>query len=519
MRSMGDSGVWEILVPDAEVGQCYKYLILGPDGVWRDKADPLATRTEAPPKNASVVYESHYDWKDADWLARRADRHPHQEPVSIYEVHLGSWRPGLSYVDLADQLTGYLVEMGFTHVELLPVMEHPYGGSWGYQVTGYYAPTARFGSPDDFRYLVDRLHQAGIGVILDWVPAHFPRDEWALARFDGTALYEHADPRQGEHPDWGTLVFNFGRDEVRGFLIANALYWTDEFHVDGLRVDAVASVLYLDYSRDPGEWVPNEFGGRENLSAIEFIKQLNTVVFGEQAGVMMIAEESTSWPMVSRPVDAGGLGFSHKWNMGWMHDTLSYFANDPVHRKWHHHELTFGLLYAFTENFVLPLSHDEVVHGKGSLLNKMTGDEWQKFANLRSLYGWMWAYPGSKLVFMGSEIAQWTEWSEARGVDWAALDGERHRGVQELFRAVNREARTHPALYERDHHPAGFRWLDADDADNSIYAFLRFSSDGHDVVACLANFTPVPRDVYRVGLPWPGEWSVLLDTNAQYFGG
>jgi len=520
LEPVESSGIWAGFVAGIGAGARYKFEVVGADGALKLRADPMARAAEVPPANASVVVgEPEHVWGDSDWLARRSAEDVVNRPLRIYEVHLGSWRMGLGYREAAHQLAEYVLDLGFTHVEFLPLAEHPYTPSWGYQVTGYYAPTARFGTPDDLRYLVDYLHQRGIGVIMDWVPAHFPRDEWALARFDGTALYEHADPRQGEHPDWGTLVFNYGRDEVRGFLIANALYWMDEFHVDGLRVDAVASMLYLDYSRNPGEWVPNEFGGRENLSAIEFIKQLNTVVFGEQAGVMMIAEESTSWPMVSRPVDAGGIGFSHKWNMGWMHDTLSYFANDPVHRKWHHHELTFGLLYAFTENFVLPLSHDEVVHGKGSLLNKMTGDEWQKFANLRSLFGWMWAYPGGKLIFMGSDIAQWTEWSEARGVDWAALDGERHRGVQELFRAINREHRAHPALFERDHHPAGFRWLDADDAANSIYAFLRFSSDGRDVVACLANFTPVPRDVYRVGLPWAGEWSVLLDTNAVYFGG
>ena len=514
------SGLWSGFVPGVGPGTRYKYEVLGADGALKLRADPMAQGAEVAPANASVVVApSEHEWLDDEWMADRATQDTVNRPLRVYEVHLGSWRPGLGYREAAHQLADYVTDLGFTHIEFLPLAEHPYAPSWGYQVTGYYAPTARFGSPDDLRYLVDHLHQRGIGVILDWVPAHFPRDDWALARFDGTALYEHADPRQGEHPDWGTLVFNYGRDEVRGFLIANALYWLDEFHIDGLRVDAVASMLYLDYSREAGQWVPNEFGGRENLKAIEFVKQLNSVVFGEHPGIMMIAEESTAWPQVSRPVDAGGLGFSHKWNMGWMHDTLSYMANDPVHRKWHHHELTFGLLYAFNENFVLPLSHDEVVHGKGSLLNKMPGDEWQQFANLRALYGWMWAFPGGKLVFSGSEIAQWGEWSEVRGIDWAALEGTRHRGVQELFRAMNGTARSHPALYERDHHPAGFRWLDADDAENSVYAFLRFSTDGRDVVACLANFTPVPRDVYRVGLPWAGEWSVLLDTNAQYFGG
>ena len=439
--------------------------------------------------------------------------------MRIYEVHLGSWRPGLSYRQAADELGDYVTDLGFTHVELLPVMEHPYGGSWGYQVTGYYAPTARFGPPDDFRFFVDHLHERGIGVIADWVPAHFPKDEWALARFDGTPLYEHADPRKGEHPDWGTLVFNYGRFEVRNFLIANALYWLEEFHVDGLRVDAVASMLYLDYSRPAGGWVPNVHGGRENLEAIAFIRQLNTLVSTDHPGAVMIAEESTSWPGVSHPVQHDGLGFTHKWNMGWMHDTLGYFAHDPVHRRWHHRDLTFGLMYAHSERFVLPLSHDEVVHGKGSLINKMAGDEWRRFASLRALYGWMWAYPGDPMLFMGCEMAQWGEWSDTKGVDWAALDGERHLGVHELVRALNRVAEEWPALFEQDHVPWGFQWLDADDAEHSTFSFLRWSADGTEVVACVANLTPVPREGYRVGLPWAGEWQVLLDTNATYFGG
>ena len=448
--------------------------------------------------------------------ARDRDAH---HPMRIYEVHAGSWRPGLTYRDLADELADYVEDLGFTHVELMPVMEHPYGGSWGYQVTGYFAPTSRYGTPDDFRFLVDRLHQRDIGVIADWVPAHFPKDDWALARFDGTALYEHVDPRKGEHPDWGTLVFNYGRHEVRNFLIANALYWMEEFHIDGLRVDAVASMLYLDYSRPAGAWVPNERGGRENLEAIEFLRQLNVAVFAEHPSTVMIAEESTSWPGVSHPVHHGGLGFSHKWNMGWMHDTLGYFAHDPVHRRWHHRDLTFGLLYAHSEQFVLPLSHDEVVHGKGSLLNKMPGDEWRRFANLRALFGWMWAYPGDPMLFMGGEIAQWGEWNETTGMDWAALEGERHRGVQELVRSLNRVAKEWTALGEQDHVPGGFQWLDADDAEHSMFSFLRWSTDGKEVVACAANLTPVAREGYRIGLPWAGEWQVLLDTNATYFGG
>jgi len=519
LQPMGVSGVWAGFVAGAAAGTRYKFEVIGADGSLRLRADPMARRAEVPPSNASVVADSSHDWNDTEWLSARAAADPVRRPLRVYEVHLGSWRLGLDYCEAAKELADYVEDLGFTHVELLPVAEHPFSGSWGYQVTGYYAPTSRFGTPDDFRFSVDHLHQRGIGVIVDWVPAHFPRDDWALARFDGTFLYEHADPRQGEHPDWGTLVFNYGRNEVRNFLVANALYWFEEFHIDGLRVDAVASMLYLDYSRNPGEWVPNEHGGRENLAAIDFLRELNSVVFAEHPGVMVIAEESTSWPMVSRPVDHGGLGFSHKWNMGWMHDTLGYLQHDPVHRRYHHRELTFGLLYAFTENFVLPLSHDEVVHGKGSLLGKMPGDEWQRFANLRSLYGWMWAYPGGQLLFMGGELAQWREWNLEEGVDWRALSGERHRGVQELVRALNRASVAWPALWERDHEPAGFQWLEADDAANSTYAFLRWSADGRQVVACIANFTPVPREGFRVGLPWGGEWEVILDSNATWFGG
>ena len=406
MRSLGGAGVWELFMPGVAPGSRYKYSICGPDGVWRDKADPMATYAETPPATASVVYESAHEWQDGDWLSDRAVRQPLVSPMSVYEVHLGSWRPGLSYRQLAVELAAYVTDLGFTHVEFLPVAEHPFGGSWGYQVTSYYAPTARFGSPDDFRYLVDTLHQAGIGVIIDWVPAHFPRDSWALAEFDGTALYEHSDPRLGAHPDWGTLVFNYGRSEVRNFLVANAIYWLEEFHIDGLRVDAVASMLYLDYSRKEGEWAPNAHGGRENLDAISFLQEVNATCYKRVPGIMMIAEESTAWPGVSRPVHLGGLGFGFKWNMGWMNDTLDYMKHDPIHRQYHHNELTFSMVYAFSENYVLPLSHDEVVHGKGSLLRKMPGDEWRQFAGLRALFGYMWAHPGKQLLFMGSEFGQ-----------------------------------------------------------------------------------------------------------------
>ena len=425
MRSLGGTGVWELFVPSVTEGTRYKYSVYGQDGVWRDKADPLANLAERPPATASVVFTSRYSWGDQEWTAARAGRQTVREPMSVYEVHLGSWRPGLSYRELAVQLTEYVTDMGFTHVEFLPVAEHPFGGSWGYQVTSYYAPTSRFGDPDDFRYLVDALHQAGIGVLVDWVPAHFPRDEWALARFDGTALYEHPDPRRGSHPDWGTLIFNFGRTEVRNFLVANAVYWLEEFHIDGLRVDAVASMLYLDYSRKPGEWEPNQYGGRENLEAISFLQEANATCYKRMPGTITVAEESTAWPGVSRPVYLGGLGFGFKWNMGWMHDTLNYLSLDPIYRQYHHNEMTFSMMYAYSENFILPLSHDEVVHGKGSLLGKMPGDEWRRFAGVRSLLAYMWAHPGKQLLFMGGEFAQGSEWSADNG---AGLVGARLRG-------------------------------------------------------------------------------------------
>ena len=525
MRSMGSSGVWEVFVPDVAPGATYKFELLTQGGHIRLKADPMAFAMEEPPGTNSIVADSGYEWQDDEWMSQRESLDILNRPMSVYEVHLGSWRRvpeegdrQLSYRELADSLVEHVRSLGFTHVEFMPVAEHPYEPSWGYQVSSYYAPTSRFGSPDDFRYLVDRFHQAGIGVIVDWVPAHFPKDDWALARFDGTALYEHEDPRQGEHPDWGTLVFNFGRTEVRNFLLANALYWIEELHIDGLRVDAVASMLYLDYSREEGQWVPNVHGGRENLEAVSFLQDVNTVVHGAHPGVMTIAEESTAWPGVSRPVHLGGLGFTHKWNMGWMHDTLEYFSKDPIHRRFHHHQLTFGLIYAFSENFVLPLSHDEVVHGKGSLLQKMPGDRWQQLANLRALYGWMWAHPGKQLVFMGAEVAQDREWSEARSVDWHLDEADWHRGVGELIRALNRVQQAEPALWKDDFTPAGFHWIDANDADQSCYSFLR-TAEGARPVACVANLTPVPRYGYRVGLPSGGEWEVLLDTDATEFAG
>jgi 1,4-alpha-glucan branching enzyme len=529
MRSLGSSGVWELFVPGVEAGALYKFELLTADGHLRVKADPMARQTEAPPGQASIVAESAYEWADGSWITSRDEQGAAAQlhkPMAVYEVHLGSWRrheddTPLTYRELAEQLPAYCEEMGFTHVELMPVAEHPFGGSWGYQVSSYYAPTSRFGPPDDFRALVDALHARGLGVIVDWVPAHFPRDDWALARFDGTALYEHDDPRKGAHPDWGTLVFNFGRNEVRNFLVSNALYWLEEFHIDGLRVDAVASMLYLDYSRKEGEWVPNQFGGRENLEAVSFLKEFNEVVYGEHPGAMTIAEESTAWPAVSRPTYLGGLGFGFKWNMGWMHDTLDYFTKEPVYRRFHHNELTFGLLYAFSENFVLPLSHDEVVHGKRSLLNKMPGDRWQQLANLRSLYGWMWAHPGKQLLFMGGEIGQEREWSHDRPLDWHVLEWEQHRGVQSLVRSLNGLYRSTPALWQRDFTPEGFRWIDASDVDGNVLCFLRYPDDGVDArpLACVANLSPVPRQGYRIGLPVAGEWREALNTDAVDFGG
>jgi len=519
MRSLGSSGVWELYVPGAAAGTKYKFKILGRDGVWREKADPLAQHTEVPPRTASVVYESTYEWQDADWMTQRASRQWHQEPMSAYEVHLASWRPGLSYTELAAQLVDYVVETGFTHVELMPVMEHPFGGSWGYQVTGYFAPTARFGSPDEFRYLVDKLHQAGIGVILDWVPAHFPKDEWALARFDGTPLYEHGDWRRGEHPDWGTYVFDFGRREVRNFLVANANYWCEEFHADGLRVDAVASMLYLDYSRKEGEWTPNQYGGRENLDAISFLQEMNATVYRNNPGVITIAEESTAWPGVTRPTHLGGLGFGFKWNMGWMNDTLSYMEKEPIHRQWHHHQMTFATVYAWSENYILPISHDEVVHGKGSLTGKMPGDQWQKLANTRALLGFMWAFTGKQLLFMGTEMGDEREWSEERGLDWDLLaDESRGGGIHKLVRDLNGAYRDTPALWTQDTTPSGFRWITSEDSQHNTFSFLRFAPNG-DTMACIVNFAAIPHENYRIGLPRAGVWREVVNTDSTLYGG
>ena len=518
MRSLGSTGVWELFVPGVGEGAHYKYEVLGADSVWRQKADPMAFATEVPPATASVVASEHHEWNDAAWMTSRVDKPWHASPMSVYEVHLGSWRQGLSYRELAVELVQYLDETGFTHVEFLPVSEHPFGGSWGYQVSSYYAPSSRFGSPDDFRYLVDALHQAGYGVIVDWVPAHFPKDEFALARFDGTPLYEHADPRRGEQMDWGTYVFDFGRTEVRNFLVANAIYWCERYHIDGVRVDAVASMLYLDYSRKEGEWLPNIYGGRENLDAVAFLQEMNATVYKRVPGVVTIAEESTSWPGVSRPTHLGGLGFGLKWNMGWMHDTLDYISKEPVYRQYHHGEMTFSMVYAYSENFVLPISHDEVVHGKGSLLNKIPGDRWQQMATLRALYAYMWAFPGKQLLFMGQEFGQGAEWSESRSLDWWLLDAPDHRGVQRLIGDLNRVYKETNALWSQDIDPAGFAWIDANDASGNTFSFLRYGTDG-SIVATVANFSPTPHEFYKLGLPKAGAWDEVINTDAEaYFG-
>jgi len=517
MSRRDGSGIWELDVPGAHSGSRYKYVIEGADGVWTDRADPMAVHTAVPPETHSVIFDSRHTWTDSAWMAARGDR-PDQQPMSVYEVHLGSWRKDLSYDELAHQLTSYVVEMGFTHVELLPVMEHPYGGSWGYQVTSYFAPTSRFGDPDGFRRLVDALHNAGIGVILDWVPAHFPKDAFALARFDGTPLYEDPNPSRGEHPEWGTLVFDFGRLEVRNFLIANALYWLEEFHVDGLRVDAVASMLYLDYSRETGEWTPNVHGGRENLEAVAFVRELNVAVGALVPGATVIAEESTSWPGVTRRVDAEGLGFGFKWNMGWMHDTLGYFQKDPMYRAHHHDQLTFSLVYAFSEQYVLPISHDEVVHGKGSLLRKMPGDRWKQFAGVRSFLAYQWAHPGKQLLFMGCEFAQDNEWAESGQLDWWLLDQQEHGGVQRLVGDLNRRYTGTPALWTQDALEAGFTWLAANDAAANVIAFVRWGTHGEALV-CVCNFSGRPQEDYRLPLPFAGEWREVLNTDAQTYGG
>jgi len=524
MRCRGATGVWELFIPHLSLGSLYKFELRTQDGQVLVKADPYARAFKVRPDTACLVTgPSDHAWGDQSWLEQRAGTNWQRAPLSIYEVHLGSWRRHpdgtfLSYREVAPQLTSHCQELGFTHVEFLPLTEHPLDDSWGYQATGYFAPTSRFGNPDDFRYLVDQLHQAGIGVILDWVPAHFPRDSFALARFDGTALYEHEDPRQGEHRDWGTLIFNFGRNEVRNFLLASALYWMEEFHIDGLRVDAVASMLYLDYSREPGDWIPNRYGGRENLEAVEFLRDLNRVTHERHPGCLMIAEESTAWPQVSRPTYVGGLGFSMKWNMGWMHDTLSYLAKDPIHRHFHHDLLTFGLLYLFSENFVLPFSHDEVVHGKRSMLDKMPGDAWQKFANLRLLYTYMFAYPGKKLLFMGCEFGQGREWNFAEALDWDLLERDPHRGMQLLVRDLNHLYQSIPALHDQEFESAGFAWIDCHDSSQSVLSFARHDRDGRPLLAVL-NFTPVPRNHYRIGVPQPGRYRELLNSDAECYGG
>lgn len=525
MRSLGASGIWELFLPHLGEGTCYKYELLAEDGRLLLKADPYAFGSELPPRSASVVRRPAFTWNDQEWMSRRVRQDWWRAPLSIYEVHLGSWRRvpelnhPLSYRDLAHQLVDYALEMGFTHLQFLPIAEHPFDGSWGYQITGYYAPSARFGPPEDFAYLVDHCHRHGIGVIIDWVPGHFPADGHGLATFDGSCLYEHADPRQGFHPDWNTHVFNFGRNEVRTFLLANALFWLDHYHVDGLRVDAVASMLYLDYSRPHGQWVPNQHGGRENLEAIHLLRQLNTEIYARYPGALTIAEESTAWPAVSRPVHVGGLGFGFKWNMGWMNDVLRYMSKQPVHRKYHHSDLTFGMLYAYHENFVLPLSHDEVVHGKRSLLDKMPGDAWQKFANLRLLLGLMYGHPGKKLLFMGGEFGQWSEWRCEQSLDWHLLEEAPHQGLRSLVADLNRLYRDHPALHATDADPGGFEWLDCQDIENSAYTFLRREAQGEGVLVFAGNFTPVPREGYRVGVPRGGYYRELINTDSALYGG
>ncbi|MGC5529231.1 1,4-alpha-glucan branching enzyme [Streptomyces sp. SR-10] len=525
MRSLGSTGVWELFLPGVGEGTLYKYDICRPDGSHTVRADPMARRAEVPPATASIVTASHHEWQDADWMAHRGDRPVHEAPFSVYEIHLASWRPGLTYRQLAEQLPAYVRDLGFTHVELMPVSEHPFGGSWGYQVTGFYAPTSRMGTPDDFRFLVDALHRAGIGVIMDWVPAHFPRDDWALAEFDGRPLYEHSDPQRAAHPDWGTLEFDYGRTEVRNFLVANATYWCEEFHIDGLRVDAVASMLYLDYSREDGQWSPNEFGGRENLDAVAFLQEMNATVYRRNPGVVTIAEESTAWDGVTRPTDGGGLGFGLKWNMGWMHDSLQYIAKEPIHRKYHHNEMTFSMVYAYSENYVLPISHDEVVHGKQALVTKMPGDWWQQRANHRAYLGFMWAHPGKQLLFMGQEFAQGAEWSEGHGPDWWLLDpsyeasGD-HRGVRTLVGDLNAVYGAVPALWQRDTSPEGFSWVDGGAAEDNVFAFLRYDADGSPLLA-VSHFSPAVRSDYRLGVPETGTegWVEVLNTDAARYGG
>ena len=528
MQARGHAGIWEVFVPSVGPGSLYKYHVRSRyQGYQADKADPYGFAAEIRPHTASKVWDiDRYQWNDQDWMRSRPERVLQRSAMSIYEVHLGSWmrvpeenNRWLTYAELAEKLAVYVHHMGFTHVELMPVSEHPFDGSWGYQTVGYFAPTSRFGSPDDFMHFVDVMHQHGIGVILDWVPAHFPKDEHGLGYFDGTHLYEHADPRQGSHPEWNTLIFNYGRTEVQNFLLSNALFWFDKYHIDALRVDAVASMLYLDYGRQAGEWIPNRYGGRENLDAVEFLRHMNERVHAEYPGVTLIAEESTAWPGVSRPVYLGGLGFGFKWNMGWMHDMLQYMSKDPVFRSYHHNLITFSLLYAFTENFVLPFSHDEVVYGKGSMLRKMPGDDWQRFANLRLLYGYMFGHPGKKLMFMGSEFGQWNEWNHDTGLDWHLLKQDMHRGLQRWVRDLNTFYRSDPAMYEADGEPGGFEWIDCDDRQNSTVSFLRRPAGGARSIVFVCNFTPLPHHNYRIGVPEGGWWKEVLNSDATLYGG
>jgi 1,4-alpha-glucan branching enzyme len=527
LRPLRQSGIWEGFIPGVGQGTIYKYHIASRyNGHRVDKADPFALYSEVPPRTGSVAWDLNYTWGDGDWMAKRGERNALQAPTAIYEVHLGSWMRvpeegarSLTYRELAPKLADYVKRMGFTHVEFLPVMEHPFYGSWGYQTAGYFAPTSRYGNPQAFMYLIDCLHQAGIGVILDWVPSHFPNDEHGLGFFDGTHLFEHADPRRGIHPDWNSFIFNYGRDEVRSFLISSAFFWLDKYHVDGLRLDAVASMLYLDYSRKEGEWIPNKYGGRENVEAISFLRRLNEEIYRAFPHVQTIAEESTAWPMVSRPTYVGGLGFGIKWDMGWMHDTLAYMSKDPIHRKYHHNQLTFRMIYAFHENFVLPLSHDEVVHGKGSLLGKMSGDDWQKFANMRLLFGYMYAQPGKKLLFMGGEIGQWNEWNHESSLDWHLLAYPPHSGIQRWVEDLNRLYRDEPALHELDFHPDGFEWIDCSDSQGSILNLIRKGSSTGDMLLVALNFTPIPRFNYRVGVPRMGYWKEILNSDSGEYGG
>ncbi|MGI8769033.1 MAG: 1,4-alpha-glucan branching protein GlgB [Propionibacteriaceae bacterium] len=518
MDRIEGTGVWALFVPGVGAGEVYKFDVCGVDGVWRQKADPMARFCEAAPSTGSIVHQSQYGWGDDQWMWFRGEQRPHQLPISIYEVHLGSWRQGLTYLQLAAELVTYVTWQGYTHVEFLPVMEHPYVGSWGYHVTGFYAPQSRLGSPDEFRHLVDRLHQAGIGVILDWVPGHFATDPWSLERFDGTALYEHPDPRKGWHPDWGSYIFDFGRPEVKSFLVSNANWWVKEFHIDGLRVDAVASMLYLDYSREAGGWIPNKHGGNHNLEAIDLLKEVNNHVYSDNPGAMMIAEESTSYPGVTRAVSSGGLGFGFKWNMGWMNDTLRYIGRDPIHRQFHHHEMTFAMAYAYSENFILPISHDEVVHGKGSMYERVPQDPWRKLATLRAYYASMWSHPGKQLLFMGTEFAQEREFDEQRSLDWEQTQTPGHGGLQRLVRDLNQIYRDHPAMWKLDSDPAGFRWINADDSGGNVFSWLRFDGAGQ-MIACVTNFATAARSDYRIGLPVEGVWTEILNTDSDVYDG